>query len=119
MTQTNTTTTVFRAWGKDRLSDPWTCFEARFRWQADRWLTERAFVQRDWHGSPLIAEGAPEGRSRIEWRVNGAWQPYTAWVGPESRARQIEWITAEHGRGTTQTFRIVIEGEPLVLVGLI
>jgi hypothetical protein len=118
MTQTSTSTTVYRAWGKDRLSDPWTCFEARFRWQAEEWLAQRAFVLRCCDGEAQITEVALEGRSRIEWLVNGSWQPYTAWEDASQRFRQVEWIRTEKDQGSTQTFRIVIEDEPQVIVGL-
>lgn len=115
MTQT---TTVFRIWGKDRLSNRWTCFETRFRWQAEAWAADRAFVLRDLKARPNIAEVALEGRSRIEWLVSGSWQAYTAWEAPEARLRQIEWIRAEKDRGSVQVFRIVIEDEPQIVVGL-
>jgi hypothetical protein len=115
---TQTATTVFRAWGKDRLSDPWFCYEAPFRWQVERWISERAFAQRDWQGAPLVTEVALEGRSCIEWRVSGTWQPYTAWEDAARRPAQIDWIRAEKARGSVQTFRIVIEDEPNTLVAL-
>jgi hypothetical protein len=118
MTQTRTPTTVTRVWGKDRLSDLWTCFEARFRWQAELWAEQRAFVMRNPDDSLRVATATPKGRSCIEWRVNGDWQPYTAWEDPEARIRQIEWIRAEKDRGSVQTFRVAIEYEPLVIVGL-
>jgi hypothetical protein len=118
MTQTSTPTTVTRVWGKDRLSDPWICFEARFRWQAEAWASERAFMLRNPDDSLRVATVALEGRSCIEWRVNGSWQPYTAWEDPEARIRQIEWVRSEKDRGSVQTFRIVIEDEPQVIVAL-
>jgi hypothetical protein len=115
---TAATPTVFRVWGKDRLSDPWLCFEARFRWQAERWAEQRAFVLRELDGQPRIAEVAVEGRTRIEFRRNGTWEPYTAWQeGANGRFREIDWVRAEKDR-SDRTFRVVIEDEPDVIVGL-
>lgn len=117
---TQTRTTFFRAYGKDRMSDSWTVFEARFRWQAEQWAAERAFVLRDGgeDGEPAIVEVQPEGRSCIEWRIDGDWAPYTAWERPEARYGQIEWVRREQQRGSVQTFRVVLEDQPGVLVGV-
>lgn len=114
---TQTRTTMFRTYGKDRMSDPWITFESRFRWQAEQWAAERAFVMcEDGEDGPVpvVAEVAPSGRSRIEWRTGGEWQPYTAWDGPEARYGQIEKVRTT----SVQTFRVVLEDEPGVLVGV-
>jgi hypothetical protein len=120
MTQTALpTTTVYRTWGKDHLSDSWTCYEARFRWQAVQWADARAFTQRNADEEVQVAAVAPEGRSRIEWRVDGVWLAYTAWEGPERRVSQIEWIEREVGRfNSRQTFRVAIEDQPRTVVGI-
>lgn len=106
----------YRVWGKDRLSDQWTCAEFRFRWQAEEWGAQRAFVLRNDDDSVRIGRGAPKGRSRIEWMCLGGWQPYTAWEEPDHRTSQLEWIEREYRQGSMQTFRVVIEDEPTVLV---
>ncbi|HEX8321608.1 hypothetical protein [Longimicrobium sp.] len=111
---TQTRTTVFRVLGKDRLSDPWTTFETRFRWQAEQWAEQRAFTALDEDGTPLIVEAEPAGRSCIEWRTGGRWEQYTAWEGPEARYSQIKRVRTEQ----VQSFRVVIEGQPGVLVGV-
>lgn len=107
---------VHRVWGKDRLSDAWTCAEFRFRWQAEEWAAQRAFVMLNEDETVRIGRGHPRGRSRIEWVVLGGWAPYTAWEEPEHRTSQLEWIEREIRRGSMQTFRVVIEDEPDVLV---
>jgi hypothetical protein len=115
---TQTRTTVFRAYGKDRMSDSWTTYEARFRWQVEQWIAYRVFVMcedTEDGPQPVIAEVSPSGRSRIEWLTSGGtWEPYTAWDGPEARYGQIERARTEQ----FQHFRVVLEDEPAVLVGI-
>lgn len=109
---------MFRVWGKDRLSDPWITAEFRFRWQAEDWAAARAFVLRRMSDEqPLITEEALEGRSRLDVRVNGTWEPYSAWEDPERRTQQIEFIEAERKR-SARIFRVAIEDEPGTFVGI-
>jgi hypothetical protein len=108
---TQTAATMFRVLGKDRLSDHWAPFEARFRWQAENWAAQRAFIGE-------VIEVPVTGRARIEWITDGVWQPYTAWEGPEARARQIEWIEKQRASGSVQTFRIGVEDQPRTIVGI-
>lgn len=71
--------TLHSVWGKDRMSDAWINFESRWRWEAEQWAEQRAFVVRDEDGNPIITERQP-GHARLEWLVDGEWQPYTAYV---------------------------------------
>lgn len=107
MTQTQNLPTVFRVYGKDRLFDDWTPFESRFQWEVELWATKRAWVRYGSDGELLIERRTLDAQIRLEWLVNGVWEPYTAWYGPQHRAHVERSLARKGTDNPNNTFRLV------------
>jgi hypothetical protein len=113
--QTKTQITIFRVEGKDRLSDDWVEFLARWRWQAEEWAERRAFVIRNEDDSFRIEPIQLTSRIRVEWLRNGSWEAESAWYGPEHLEHLEQMVARKNKDAGARWHRIACESSGLVV----